>query len=317
MSLGPLTTSFTPPADCTASSALYWVSTASTFYWLHGRPGQSSCFPDNYSPYQNQYYSPGVCPVGYTRGCESVSTGNDNSATTHATCCPQGNYVCASTSSSYSYPWGPTLGCMSVYRVDTQTSFTTIDGTINGDETAGAVTSIRAPGTIMAYGVVIQNGPTTATTTTSTTASDSQTSTTSSIASETASSTAAAAQSTSHGLSSGAAAGVGVGTAIGVMAIGGIILWMFWSRRRKREQQQQQQELGMEAPGRAPVMSPGSWSDTTWSATPYQHPPQQQPGMQVNWPPTEMAHQGEPLEMSGENQMPAEKDGRQLHWRQP
>ncbi|KAI1214295.1 uncharacterized protein F4807DRAFT_120803 [Annulohypoxylon truncatum] len=321
MSLGALTTSFTPPADCTASSALYWVNTDSTFYWLHGRPGQSSCFPESYSPYQNQYYSPGVCPVGYTRACESVSTGGDSSFTTTATCCPQGNYVCASTSSSYSYPWGPTLGCMSVYRVDTQTSFTTIDGTIAGDETAGSVTSLRAPGTIMAYGVVIQNGPATATATSdATTTSGSQTST-SSVASETASS--AAASSTSHGLSSGAAAGIGIGTALGVMAIGGMILWLFWSRRKRRTQIPQQ-ELEAEAPGRGAVMTPGSWSDTTWSATPYQHPPPpQQPYphqptvIQANWPPTELAHNGTPVEMGDGNQMPAEKDGRSLHWRQP
>ncbi|KAI1453501.1 hypothetical protein F4805DRAFT_443108 [Annulohypoxylon moriforme] len=317
MSLGALTTSFTPPADCTASSALYWVNTASTFYWLHGRPGQSSCFPDSYSPYQNQYYSPGVCPVGYTRACESISTGEDNSFTTKATCCPQGNYVCASTSSSYSYPWGPTLGCMSVYRVDTETSFTTIDGTIAGGETAGSVTSLRAPGTIMAYGVVVQNGPATATTTTS----GSQTSTSSSVASETASSSAAAASSGSHGLSSGAAAGIGIGTALGVMAIGGMILWLFWSRRKKR-QQIPQQELEAEAPGRGPNMTPGSWSDTTWSATPYQHPPQQQQYphqqsvVQMNWPPQELAHNNrEPMEMSGETQLPAEKDGKSLNWR--
>ncbi|XDG03538.1 hypothetical protein ABKA04_003153 [Annulohypoxylon sp. FPYF3050] len=324
MSLGALTTSFTPPADCTASSALYWVNTASTFYWLHGRPGQSSCLPESYSPYQNQYYSPGVCPVGYTRACESISTGGDNSFTTKATCCPQGNYVCASTSSSYSYPWGPTLGCMSVYRVDTQTSFTTIDGTIAGDETAGTAMSLRAPGTIMAYGVVIQNGPATSTEATTTT-SGSQTST-GSVASETASSTtSAAADSTSHGLSSGAAAGIGVGVALGVMAIGGVILWLFWSRRKKRTPIPQQ-ELEAEAPGRGPNMTPGSWSDTTWSATPYQQPPQQYPPqqypnqqgvVQVNWPPTELAHNGEPVEIGGEPPLPAEKDGKVLHWRQP
>ncbi|KAI0882651.1 uncharacterized protein GGS22DRAFT_169991 [Annulohypoxylon maeteangense] len=323
MSLGALTTTFTPPADCTASSALYWVNTASTFYWLHGQPGQSSCFPDSYSPYQNQYYSPGVCPVGYTRACESISTGGDNSFTTRATCCPQGNYVCASTSSSYSYPWGPTLGCMSVYRVNTQTSFTTIDGTIAGGETAGTVTSLRAPGTIMAYGVVVQNS---ASTDTATTTTGSQTSGSSSIASETASSTAAAGAGESHGLSSGAAAGIGIGTALGVMAIGGLILWMFWSRRKKRTQIPQQ-ELEAEAPPRGAATTPGSWSDTTWSSTPYQHPPPQQQHypqqyphqqsvVQVNWPPTELAQHGEPMEMSGETQLPAEKDGKSLNWRQ-
>ncbi|KAI1106456.1 hypothetical protein F4804DRAFT_30122 [Jackrogersella minutella] len=310
MSLGPLTTTFTPPADCTASSALYWVNTESTFYWMHGRPGQSSCFPDSYSPYQNQYYSPGICPVGYTRACESVMTGSGPSATTHATCCPQGNYICASTSDSYSYPWGPTLGCMSVYRVNTETSFTTIDGTIGGDETAGSATSLLAPGTIMAYGVVVQNTPSADGTTT---ASDSSSQTSSSIASETASTSDSS--SGSHGLSSGAAAGIGIGAAVGAMAIGAVILWMFLSRRRKRREQEkvELQQAAEEEQRRAMGLSPGSWSETTYGAAPF---PQQQQAVPMNWPPPmELASNVEPKEVSSENQMAVEKDGRSLNWR--
>ncbi|KAI0830915.1 hypothetical protein F5Y06DRAFT_204798 [Hypoxylon sp. FL0890] len=303
MSLGPLTTSFTPPADCTASSALYWVKTSSTFYWLHGLPGQSSCFPDNYSPSLNQYYSPGVCPVGYTRACESASSGASNVGTTRATCCPEGDYVCASTSSSYDYPWGPTLGCMSVYRVDTEMSFTTIDGTLNGDKEAGAPTSVRAPGTIMAYGVVIQNSVTS--TGDDVTGVSSGSVSNSGIASEAMSSTPTteAPQSNSGsgsaGLSSGAAAGIGVATSFGIMAIGGAILWMFWLRRRKRKREiVAKHARGNEA-------TPGSWSSTT---TPYP----QQPAVHVNLAPMELAGEREPKEMSAESRMPAEKDGRSL-----
>ncbi|KAI0133417.1 hypothetical protein F4776DRAFT_135439 [Hypoxylon sp. NC0597] len=307
MSLGPLTTSFTPPADCTASSALYWVNTASTFYWLHGRPGQSSCFPDNYSPYQNQYYSPGICPAGYTRACESASWGGDNIATTRATCCPEGNYICASTSSSYSYPWGPTLGCMSVYRVDMETSFTTIDGTLNGGENAGSPRSLRAPGTIMAYGIVIQNTATStgdgAIVTTSESTSNpgvaSETAPTASVTGDAQSNNS----SGSSGLSSGAAAGIGVATSFGIMAIGGAILWMFWLRRRKRKQ-----EMAAEHGRGNVVVTPGAWSSTTWDTTAYPQPP----AFQVNWAPTELANEREPKEMSAESRMPAEKDGRSL-----
>ncbi|OTA96328.1 hypothetical protein M434DRAFT_9000 [Hypoxylon sp. CO27-5] len=277
MSLGPLTTSFTPPADCTASSALYWVNTASTFYWLHGQPGQSSCFPDNYSPYQNQYYNPGICPAGYTRACESASRGGDNIATIRATCCPnlmryayrEGNYVCASTSSSYSYPWGPTLGCMSVYRVDTETSFTTIDAIGATSESASN------PGAA------------------------SETAPTASATGETQSNNS----SGSSGLSSGAAAGIGIATSFGIMAIGGAILWMFWLRRRKRKQ-----EIAAEHGRGNVVATPGAWSSTTWDTTAYP----QRPAFQVNWAPTELANEREPKEMSAESRMPAEKDGRSL-----
>ncbi|OTB04057.1 hypothetical protein M426DRAFT_321155 [Hypoxylon sp. CI-4A] len=344
MSLGPLTTTFSPPADCVASSALYWVNTASTFYWLHGQPGQSSCFPDNYSPYQNQYYSPGICPSGYTRACEEEAT--STGAATKATCCPQGNYVCAATSSSYSYPWGPTLGCMSVYLVNTETSFTTIDGTLAGGETAGEVKSLEAPGTIMAYGIVIQNTPAATTTTTdeaaAATATDSSSSD-SSIASETASSTAAGDGSNSSsgsggGLSSGAAAGIGIGTAVGVLALGGAILWMFWSRRRKRRAESAAVAAGTgagagagvaEEQGQGGMMDASSWNSTPWSSnTPYsqqQQQPQQQPQQQQQhqsqypmYPPTwqasELGNEWQPTEMSADG-APIEKDGKILHWR--
>ncbi|KAI1646455.1 uncharacterized protein F4817DRAFT_137949 [Daldinia loculata] len=311
MSLGPLTTSFAPPPDCVASSALYWVNTASTFYWLHGRPGQSSCFPDDYSPYQNQYYSPGVCPSGYTRACESISTDGDTIVATRATCCPQGNYECAPTSSSYSYPWGPTLGCMSVYRVNTETAFTTIDGTLNGYEEAGSLTSLFAPGTIMAYGVVIQNSPAT------TTAGQTATVVSGSLsdnsapapASETwpSTSTTAEAQPDDNGgikLSAGAAAGIGIGAAFVVLALGAVVLWMFWSRRQKRRQE------AAELRAQASIIGPSNWSSTTWGAPPFTQPP-----MQVYWPPSELANEHGIKEMSAESRIPIEADGRAVYQR--
>ncbi|KAI1389120.1 uncharacterized protein F4822DRAFT_270263 [Hypoxylon trugodes] len=319
MSLGPLTTTFTPLSDCTASSALYWVNTQSTFYWLHGKPLQSSCFPDSYSPYQNQYYSPGICPVGYTRACEFASTNSEGSIeATRATCCPQGNYVCASTSSSYSYPWGPSLGCMSVYRVDTETSFTTIEGTLAGGESAGDIMSLRAPGTIMAYGVIIQNSGATATTSSSITSSTGSTSSGSAVASETGASASETdsnsdGNKSSGGLSAGAAAGIGIGAALGVLAIVGLIFWLFWSRRRKRKQQLVELESEQYS-----QQHPGSWgeSTTTWGSTPYPQQQQQQYYMPtVNWLPPDPNEP--PKEMSAEQQVPIEKDGRNLQYQYP
>ncbi|KAI1481238.1 hypothetical protein F4774DRAFT_407957 [Daldinia eschscholtzii] len=309
MSLGPLTTSFTPPADCVASSALYWVNTASTFYWLHGRPGQSSCFPDDYSPYQNQYYSPGICPSGYTRACESRSIEGDTVVATRATCCPQGNYECAPTSSSYSYPWGPTLGCMSVYRINTELAFTTVDGTLKGDEEAGSLTSVFAPGTIMAYGVVIQNSPTTTTAETATATPESSSSNSVPV-SETSASTSATVepQPGSNGgtkLSASAAAGIGIGAAFAVLALGAAVLWMFWSRRRKRRQE------AAELQAQASMVSPGNWSSTTWNAP----PSTQQPIMQANWQPSELANEHGYKEMSAEPWVPIEADSRAVYQR--
>ncbi|KAI1471161.1 uncharacterized protein F4812DRAFT_168383 [Daldinia caldariorum] len=308
MSLGPLTTTFTPPADCIASSALYWVNTASTFYWLQGRPGQSSCFPDDYSPYQNQYYSPGICPSGYTRACESRAIEGETVVVTRGICCPQGNYQCAPTSSSYSYPWGPTLGCMSVYRANTEMTFTTINGTIRGDEEAGPLTSLFAPFTVMAYGVVIQSGPTTTTAGGTATATPGSSPGDSPPASETSPPTGED-QSDSSGdtkLSAGAGAGIGVGAAFAVLALGAAVAWVFWSRRQRRRQE----AAGLQAPTN--IVSPSSWSSTTWGTPPNT----QQPMIQANWQPSELANEHGYKEMSAEPQVPIEADGRAVYQHQ-
>ncbi|KAI1799310.1 hypothetical protein F4811DRAFT_557968 [Daldinia bambusicola] len=306
MPLGPLTTTFTPPADCVASSALYWVNTASTFYWLQGRPGQSSCFPDDYSPYQNQYYSPGICPSGYTRACESSSIEGDT-LVTRGTCCPQGNYQCAPTSSSYSYPWGPTLGCMSVYRVNTELTFTTINGTIKGDEEAGPLTSLFAPFTVMAYGVGIQNGPMTTTAEETATTAPGSSRSDSTTASETSPSTGGPPDSNAGTkLSAGAAAGIGIGAAVAVLALGAVVAWLFWSRRQKRRQE------AAELQAQTNEVSPGNWSSTTWGAPPNT----QQPMMQANWQPSELANENGYKEMSAEPHVPIEADGRAVYQHQ-
>ncbi|KAI0132437.1 hypothetical protein BJ170DRAFT_680318 [Xylariales sp. AK1849] len=239
MSLGALTTTFTPPADCLATDGLYWVNTASTFYWLYGKPYQTSCFPDNYAPYQNDYYSPGVCPSGYVERCQNVLD-SGTATETRATCCPAtGNFVCASTSSSYHYPWGPTLGCMSVYMVDVETAFTTVQATLNGDEVAGESTSLKAPGTMMAYGIPIRRQQSDVQTTTgsqqsSVTSKETASSQTLTSASETASPNSSS--TSSGGLSAGAAAGIGVGVGLAVLLVGCAAAYLFCARRKKRQQ---------------------------------------------------------------------------------
>lgn len=202
-----------------------------------------------------------------------------------------------------------------------ETSFTTIDGTLRGDETAGTPMSVFAPGTIMAYGIIIQNSQTTTTAEGSTTtqasgsASDTLQTITSAQVSETASTSTGIAATTETqsssgggGLSTGAAAGIGIATAVGIMAIGGAALWIFWTRRRKRKQQKEAEER---ARGRA-AMTPGAWSESTWATTPHTY---QRPAIQVNLQPTELAQEGEPREMSAEARLPAEKDGGSSYWR--
>ncbi|KAI1084656.1 hypothetical protein F5B20DRAFT_575976 [Whalleya microplaca] len=320
MSLGPLTTSFTPPADCLASTALYWVNTASTFYWLHGKPYQSSCFPANYSPYQSQYYRPGVCPGGYTQACGSL-TGSGASIMSRAVCCPEGNYVCASESNSYDYVWGSTLRCNSVINTQLQTCFTSIDGTLAGTETSCEEMTVTPSQTIMAYGIIVENAVTTTTDGASTDAwtgrppwatgeswgrppwftavsTSTTSSATSSIAETAASTPTTSPLPNSSGLSPGAAAGIGVAGGIGVLALASAIAYMLFSRRRKK----------LAAQSASNTQGDESAVYEVTKAWVPSHTP-----VQVNWPPSELAASREPGELTAERE-PVEKDGTNLSY---
>lgn len=89
MSLGPFTTSFTPPSGCLGTDSLYWIKTSSSFYWLSGEPYTSSCFPSGYKTSTASYFTPAPeCPVSYTVACSTtVSAGAVTE--TRAGCCPQ------------------------------------------------------------------------------------------------------------------------------------------------------------------------------------------------------------------------------------
>ena len=93
MSVPALTTTFTPVSSCTidiykllqtdmtcsdGSSAV-----ACNFFHLGFTTSTSDCFPSGWSPSSAAYFSPGICPVGYTEACKSVFNSE-----TRATCCP-------------------------------------------------------------------------------------------------------------------------------------------------------------------------------------------------------------------------------------
>lgn len=82
----PLTTLFTPPSDCRASSA----------YWQPGNAtsinSTTTCYPQSWESYQktaNGFYSPGVCPLSYEWPTVSVVPAPDGIPVTQAVCCPQ------------------------------------------------------------------------------------------------------------------------------------------------------------------------------------------------------------------------------------
>jgi hypothetical protein len=93
----PLTTTFTPSPWCLTD--LYLLSTKEPSgedcpngycSWTHLGPSSSAsaCFPTGWGP--TSYFSPGLCPSGYTEGCGRSLTTVDGSITEYrATCCPR------------------------------------------------------------------------------------------------------------------------------------------------------------------------------------------------------------------------------------
>ncbi|EJT82413.1 hypothetical protein GGTG_02386 [Gaeumannomyces tritici R3-111a-1] len=91
--IGPLTATFTPPAGClqqiygTATTEIR--GTASTGYKWHILGGTSAgdCYPQNFVPGPTAYYSPAVCPSGWSMAsstAEMVQTLTES----RAVCCP-------------------------------------------------------------------------------------------------------------------------------------------------------------------------------------------------------------------------------------
>lgn len=122
MDLGPLTTVFTPPSDCLASSAVWWIYTScyvapNCTYQLQGHPDFRKCLPPDYMPYTTAYYSPGLCPSGYTPACTSYDS---NGTVTDAVynCCP--TYVSSASCLPVSQVADAIVGCERSIALPTQ-----------------------------------------------------------------------------------------------------------------------------------------------------------------------------------------------------
>lgn len=75
-----LTTTFTPPSECLTDVYRYNDNQ------LLG-PMTSICYPVGWTNTSTTFYSPGICPSGYTTACISANTANTVTETI-ATCCP-------------------------------------------------------------------------------------------------------------------------------------------------------------------------------------------------------------------------------------
>ena len=102
MSPSALTTAFQPPSSCLTDVLLYswtsgkiaepiasvdWVAPGQYAGFLYfGLPGFSECLPTGWAT--SSYYSPGICPGGYTVACSSLNSIGTITETV-ATCCPR------------------------------------------------------------------------------------------------------------------------------------------------------------------------------------------------------------------------------------
>jgi hypothetical protein len=78
----PLTTVFEPPASCTDV-----ITRAGDIFWQGGRQqtGDPDCYPASFYSITGSYYSPGVCPMGWT----SAGAFFTPNSVTDAVCCPE------------------------------------------------------------------------------------------------------------------------------------------------------------------------------------------------------------------------------------
>lgn len=89
MSRPSLTTIFTPPSSC--SSIITWNG---NLFWQGGilQTNDPNCFPASFSEIFDGYYTPGICPQGWTSAGSLTGTGAlvFNTAESNAMCCPSG-----------------------------------------------------------------------------------------------------------------------------------------------------------------------------------------------------------------------------------
>ncbi|KAL1854845.1 hypothetical protein VTK73DRAFT_8682 [Phialemonium thermophilum] len=231
-----LTTTFTPAPSCTVDiyafpdTDIACVAGSSAVPCLFNHLGpttsSSACFPSGFSPSSAAYYSPGVCPVGYTAACSDVN-GDGSDAETTATCCPEG-YSCQTGSD---WPWYSTDKCSRAYPASITVVIT------SSQPGVGLVTLTNSGAGVNAFGLEIRYHSSDFATAAPTSTSDQ----TSSSSSATLSTTSRTSEPSSNprggegGLSSGVKAGIAVGVvAFVLLAFAGIFLFIWRARRRPR-----------------------------------------------------------------------------------
>ncbi|CAK7205758.1 hypothetical protein SEUCBS139899_008537 [Sporothrix eucalyptigena] len=235
MSVPALTTTFVPASSCTVdlyklaypniTCAIGTSLIACDFFHLGVDSSTSNCFPSGWSDASTAYFSPGICPSGYTEACQSVVNSE-----TRATCCPIG-YQCQTETN---WPWYSTDRC--TYVMSTSQVFVYTTSIIGKGEVVSTVTDAEG---LNAFGVQIRYQSTDFVSSSSSSSSaqtGSNTGSGGSNASPTGSNSSGdnngTSSGSSSGLSTGAKAGIGIGVALGVLAFVGVAIFLIIRNRR-------------------------------------------------------------------------------------
>jgi hypothetical protein len=162
--ISALTTTFTPSQSCLAEYFYYQttytppataaVTTLGTHFYVSLGPAQTSsattCLPAGWAP-ASQYFSPGICPSGYSMASSTFNT-TGAVTETQALCCPS-NYIASPTNDT---DWGSQLWLTDrcTLLVADQTEVITVT-TMFGTDSLQAAASGPGLG-INAYGVSIR-----------------------------------------------------------------------------------------------------------------------------------------------------------------
>ncbi|KAI0025966.1 hypothetical protein F4780DRAFT_774175 [Xylariomycetidae sp. FL0641] len=263
--LGPLTTISTLPSQCYEENiAIAQNSDVDITYQLTIGPGQSSCYSSSTFPFISSYYSPGLCPSGYTWACSDRNTYSFGAITeTTVTCCPSSPYSMACNTDTVESNWGviALAGCTT-----TRSSVTISEALTSGLASSAFSAASLDPDTgneilfgpiVNAYGIqvrwqpsdeaVLFPGASTAGTTTSD-GGGGPASTSDPSSTPTADGPGDADGGGGGSISSGAIAGIAVGAAVAVVALLAAVAWIMWTKRRQRKQHRQSQ-MGEAGPG--------------------------------------------------------------------
>jgi hypothetical protein len=262
--IGPLTTTFTAPGSCSLISVDLNGSptpTSTTYYNYVGLvwPSPLDCFPSGYpnalTDRFSNYYSPGICPSGWT----AYPTSNfPDPAETTALCCPPGFTTIGQ------FPLASSFPCFTTHIASTPAAALVISGSIDintapyGDNPSGVlITStnfVMEPTGWSVFGVQVRYHTadflphnSTITTVNSTSlaqaASSSNTQTNSQNLQQTSQTSAGTTQSSaaanttndSSVLSNGAKIGIGIGVPLAVIFLAIALAFIFIRRRRRRQ----------------------------------------------------------------------------------